>query len=226
MALPVLAWLIAATACDPCAGTASCHTEERVSYTGHMVRFDNKESVPGTALTFVRTGGVELAADTVRATSGSDGFFTIESDALGTGIVVGTLHVAPPGRPPFEIAGLELRTTTRTGDGGTFGRIVVDPYLLHVIQLIDPATGAPLGVPSVATFRRTSGIHAEPEAITQSVPAGVFHLAPLASEPGVIYGELTVEIPSWGATYTFPLAFATHPFDAPPYEWDNLLLPR
>jgi hypothetical protein len=218
-------------ACDPCAGTASCRSNvDRIAYTGHVVEHSSGRSVAGVQVTFVRSSGPGLGNDTLRATTGTDGFFMLSADAKSAGKIVGTLHVEPPGRPGYDVAGIELNTTRTAGDGGDLGRFVSDPYVVFVGQIRDRLTGDEFaGGYAAVGFQRTGGVAIEPDTIaTQADLYGRFFLAPKVEGPGVVEGRLTVRIEGRGH-FVMPLRIETRYRDEAPRDvsivnWGSALL--
>jgi hypothetical protein len=205
---------IAVAACDPCAGTSACRTSDRVSYIGHTVERTTGKSVNGTEVMFVRTSGIELANDTIRAVSAGDGFFALGADARSAGLVTGTLHVSPPGRMAYDIPGIKMQTSRTAGDGGDLGRIVVDPYVMFIGQLRNRRTGADTAALAMVSFQRTGGIPIEPDRIeTQADEHGRFFLAPVAKEPGTVTGLLLVRADGNLQVDTIPLSIETRFID-------------
>lgn len=220
--LAALAAALAAglTACDPCAGTPSCRDGNHVSYVGRTVERYSGYSVAGTTVQFIRTAGVALVSDTISVRSGSDGFFLLSSAAEASGDVVGTLHIAPAGRPAYDVPGLTLQTSTTNGDGGDLGRLVVDPFIFYVGEVHNTATGSNAVFPYASiTFRRTGGITIDHDTIvTQADPAGRFFIAPVASEPGVLQGIFTVMADGFPHPYDVSITIATQYRDRVDYD--------
>ena len=202
--------VIGASACDPCAGTSSCRTSARVALSGHIVEHATGHPVSGAEFTFVRTSGVDLVQDTVHGVSDADGFFTIAASAKGSGDVAGTLHVTPPGRPAYDIAGVQARTTTVAGDGTDIGRIVSDPYILYIADIRDRVKGTGAGANASVTFTRTGGVEISPSVIkTNADASGQFYLAPAVTQPGTVFGDLTISAKGYPHPFTVSLAIPT-----------------
>lgn len=209
LALVVL--LLAAGACDPCAGTASCRTGARISYTGHIVERTTARSVPGTDVTFTRTSGIELSDEPIHAVSDADGFFRLRAGVTSSGDVIGTLHVAPPNRPAYDVAGITMHTTEVAGDGGDLGRIVSDPFIMFVAEVHNRVPGHDAIVPYASvTFRRTGGIAIDPAVIQLTADAnGRFFLAPIAAQAGAVAGIITINGPGFPNSYDIPVQIGT-----------------
>jgi hypothetical protein len=210
----------AVAGCDPCAGTSSCRTSDRVSYTGHIVERATERSVAGTVVTFTRTSGVELLSNAMSAVSGADGFFQLAADAKSSGSVTGTLHVAPAGRPSYDETGITLRTTTVGGDGGDLGRIVIDPYITFIAVVRNRLVKSSAGLANATvTFVRTGGIQISPATISTSTdPNGLFLLAPAAAQGGTLEGVLTISAPGLPRSFQIPVRIDTRYQDVDPHD--------
>jgi hypothetical protein len=211
---------VIASACDPCAGTPSCRGPEHVAYTGHMVERATERSAPGTVVTFIRTGGVQLAADTIRAAAASDGFFLLSASANSGGDVTGILRIGPPNRPTFDVPNIVLHTTTVNGDGGDLGRLVVDPFIMFVAEVRSRLAGSPIGIPYAnVTFRRTGGIAVDQEVINTSTDiSGRFIIAPNARQAGVLQGIITISASGFAHTFDIPVSLETIYQDVTPHD--------
>lgn len=218
--LASLAVVLAATSCEPCAGTSNCRTEDRISYTGHIVERATERSIGGVQVSFIRTGGLELSSDTLRATSGSDGFFQFTATAKARGDVTGMLRVAPPGRPAYQVNGITLHTTNVNGDGGDLGRIVIDPFVTFIGEIRNRIAHADTTIPNaVVTFVRTGGIAAEPEVIeVRSDAYGRFFFAPTVHEAGTLLGDIHVGAVGFTQTYIIPVRIDTRYQDIVPRD--------
>ena len=205
------------SACDPCAGTATCRTGAQISYTGHVVEHATERPAAGTVVTFTRTGGVELASNTIQAVSGSDGFFLLTGTARSSGDVVGTLHVAPAGRPSYDESNITLHTTNVAGDGGDLGRIVTDPYVSWIAEVRSRLGNSTAGVANATVvFKRTGGIQANPQVInTTTDPYGRFILTPTVAQGGTIEAVLTITAPGFPRSYDIPVRIDTRYQDGP-----------
>lgn len=119
-ALCALGASLSLVACDPCSGVVSCDAgPARLAVEGRILDPWDGLPVAGTTITFVRTGGVELAADSVTGVADRDGRFTLAIDALAAGDVAVEVHVRS-GRewePTYRIPSLTLRATTGRGAG-------------------------------------------------------------------------------------------------------------
>lgn len=200
--------------CSPCAGTSECRTDARVAYTGRMIERSTERGVGGVQLTFVRTGGVELAQDSITTTSDGDGFFTFAVDADAEGEVVGTLSVTPAApRQPYTVSGIRLRTTTVHGDGGELGRLVIDPYVALVGELRDRRTGAIMDLSDVM-FIRTGGVATPSDTIrTRADAFGRFLLTAPVSALGPLTGILVVSNGNYPRPFIYPIGIGAQYLD-------------
>lgn len=196
--------LLASGACDPCAGVLSCVGDPRISYEGVFIRSESKEPVAGVRVQVMRESGIALDPDTFFVETDSEGRFQIESEATEEGEVVADLMVFPPGGlDPYRIDDVVMRTTDVLGDGHVFPeRWVVDPYIAYSGELFLRSTNRHPPT-SVLTFRRTGGIEVRPDSFRgySDGNSGRFAIEPKALRPGVLEGDLTVEIPGYKGRY-------------------------
>lgn len=156
------------------------------------------KAAPGVEVTFRRTGGVPLEADTLRLTSDARGYVILRPTVSTHGDVVGdlTVHPLPPQRP-VVLRGLSLRTfTTERYDsvipvGIGFGL----PYSAIVVW---EETGQ--GAAGVEVeFHRTGGVPIYPDPfITRSDEHGTILLNPTPLAQGEVQGNVILR-PSGGA---------------------------
>ena len=192
---------VAMQGCSECFGTPSCDAigAPEVSYTGQFVERKTGQPVAGVNVSFIRTEGAELAA-VPRAVSSSDGFFVLRAPALQGGVVTGELRVEPPGRPPYTVA-VSMLTNTVRGDGGSFGRFVVDPYLLLVGIVRDRETGEAIPGARVI-FQRLSGGRLESDTRTFITDhGGQFGWEPEVLEVDTVHAEFTIQTPDGPRDY-------------------------
>ena len=190
------AWVAAAAtalaACDPCSGTVSCTVTPQVSYSGRIIERQSGRPVAGVRFELIWQAGVSLAADTIRATSDDRGFFRLHSDAGAPGTVIADLRVIPAA--PFgeyTVPELTLSATNRGGDGGLFGRLVVNPYLQLLGEFRSRADSMTLvGATVVMRPRNATKLVAQDSAVlTTDVNGRVLW------EPAVLaFGALDLEI--------------------------------
>ena len=210
------AFVMASTACDPCAGMPSCHTQPALSATGQFIEFPSGRRVPGVSIAFARSGGAELAVDTIRAVSDGDGFFVLRAPALETGVVSGSLVIKPP--PPHDayvVPGVTLETHTKRGDGSFLGRLMVNPYLQFIGELHDISTFAAVSNATVTIRQFGPGIVDPPTAQFQSADNGRFMWEPTVVEFGPMEVEYEISAPGRPRTYfvrdTVPLQYRDEP---------------
>jgi hypothetical protein len=151
------------------------------------------ESIP---VAFIRTGGVELDQDTLRATTDADGKFVLTMPAGSGGEVVGDLVFTPPTPiPAMRVPDVHMRTTRAAGDLYELGKWKIDyPYIGYQIFLHYRATGKP-AAGLEAVFRKTSGISTTPDTLRMVSDArGYLILRPEVSAVGTVTGDLTVNL--------------------------------
>jgi hypothetical protein len=194
------AWLAAAavaaaTACDPCTGTATCSVSPRVSYTGKVIDFGSGRGAPGVAVGFRRTSGGAVAGDSLSAVTDGEGRYTLRADAVGGGDVVGELTVRPPAPlPPYTVRGVRLAQSSVGGGGGVLPTFVTQPYVDFVGELRYRRSGGPLAYSGV-TFTRTGGGRlSRGDTLTTAAGAdGWFYLEAPAVGADTVVGDLAVK---------------------------------
>lgn len=215
--LAALGLVAAVQGCDPCSGYAQCEVAPHVTYSGQFVERTTGRKIGGAEVLFVRVDGVELERDTLRARTDADGFFLLSGHALQEGQVRGTFIVNPPDRGGYRVDFVTLRTSTRAGDGGQLGRLVVDPYTVYVALVTDRATGQPVPGATVR-WRRTGGIMATPADTVLTTTGDALIVIVFRGEThGVIEGEFTVTSASLGAFAPAPVQIWTDWSDRTPY---------
>jgi hypothetical protein len=155
--LLVVALGIAATACDPCAGTGACGGEPRVVLNVQMVDAVTGAGAGGVRVLAVRSGGIELASDSMFAISDARGHWRIEQVAASEGEVELAVTVSPADAAPYTVSGLRVPTVHRSGDAGLVQRWVTRPWF--------PVSGLPVALeapqqrfPEIQVeFRQTGG---------------------------------------------------------------------
>lgn len=189
-------------ACGRCDGILGCSGAARMSAEGQIIVRETGAPVHGVTLDFVRTGGVELAADSVRTTTDGYGHFQLSVDASGIGEVVGDLVVRPPAPgQPYRISGLRLPTSDVRGEGVIIGRMVVVPYIEFIGELYSRSGGQLLSGAEV-TIKRTGGVAVSPDsfAITTGSDGRIYFKAQ-AANPGDMVADLVVTSPALGRTF-------------------------
>jgi hypothetical protein len=207
---------IATTACSPCAGTSECRSNTRIAYSGRMVERRTERGVGGVRVTFVPTGGVRIAQDSIVTTSDGDGFFTLVADADAAGESVGNLTITPAlPHQPYTVTGIRLSTTNVRGDGGELGRLVIDPYLALIGEVRDRISYSV--VPNAfVTFRRTGGVAIDADSIvTQADQSGRFFLNTPAATVGTVTAEISIAATGYPRSFAIPLSIRTEYRDRP-----------
>src|SRR4051812_35714448 len=85
--------VVALGACDPCFGVSSCGSDPRLAIEGNLVGHVSGRPVSGVVVDVIRTGGVELASDSVSAVSGADGHWQVDIPARAEGEAVIDINV-------------------------------------------------------------------------------------------------------------------------------------
>jgi hypothetical protein len=161
----VLALSVILHGCTECAGTPSCTGEPTISYTGEFINHKTGKPVEGVVVEWTRTSGIELDGDIVRASSDARGFFKLQTGSVYVGAATGTLRVTPPAPfPPYFVPNVELSTSTRRGEGGYLGRLVVDPFLIIVGEVHDVTTDSRIADGTVQ-LRRIRGARADVDVV-------------------------------------------------------------
>lgn len=192
----------AVAACDPCAGTGSCHGEPELSYNGQFVERFSGRPMPGVHVVFIRRSGARLSADSVFATTDGDGFFELRALSYDHRAVIGDLRVEPPAPyPPYTVRGLSLGTTRTRGNGGALGRLVVNPYvqLLGVMQRPDESPAA--GLTIHLRVLNGAGLVDQVESTMITSDDGRFLWTPTLLGFDTLHVQLTID----DASYTSPL---------------------
>ena len=191
------------SACDPCAGTASCHITPEASVGGQFIERKSGATVPGVMLEFVRKSGAQTDQDTARAITDRDGFFQLRLGAIENGNVTGDLRVTPPSPwPEFVVEGMAIPTTRTRGNGSNLGRVVVNPYVMLVGDVYDRKTGTPDRNPTV-TLHRLSGaqLATDPTTLATDPDGRVTLIEPAVAKFGVIHAEMGISAPGYPRTY-------------------------
>jgi hypothetical protein len=152
-------------ACSECAGTLSCTSSPVISHSGEFINHKTGAPVSGVQVEWVRTSGIEIDDDTIRATSDARGFFMLRTGSIYTGEAWGDLRVTPPA--PFQeyrIPNVKVSANTRRGDGGYMGRLVVDPFLIIVGEVQNETTNARVS-DGMVTLRRIAGARANVDVV-------------------------------------------------------------
>lgn len=202
---PLAALPMLFASCDECAGTPSCHGYPTVSISGQFVEHRLDRVVPGVSVAFVRTGGIDLIADTLRGVTDGDGFFNVRGGSIYNGRVQGKLLVTPPAPlRPFTVPDVTIATSTIRGDGDNLGRLVVNPYLLLVGHVRDRKTLAPL-VGATVRMRRVGGGVLESDTRTFTTDfGGQFSWEPSVLQPDTVHVVFEIDAGGYPRTYVVP----------------------
>jgi hypothetical protein len=191
-------------ACDPCFGVGSCNGEPRIAVEGTLVEHTTGSGTPGVRVDVIRTGGVELASDSLSTTTDAHGHWTMAVDAQTSGDVLIDIKVNPPGLPPYRVTGIQLSTTDRHGAGHILPAWVVNPHFAYAAELYyrrieDVRIGG-----ATVEFHRTGGIDYYVTTINQvytgrtdaSGRLVLFDIGAHAVGLGDLIGDLVVRLPA------------------------------
>lgn len=194
---------VAAQGCGRCEGILGCTSAPRVSVDGQFVVHATRAGVPGVAVDFIRTGGVALASDSVRAVTDADGFFNLAVNALQGGAVTGDLSVHPPAPwLPYRVSGQTFETSDVRGAGTLLTRWVVDPYIQFAVELYRRDGHVPLTGAQV-TIVRTGGVQIAPDSFVTTVDSNArIYFPAQAQAPGTALASVTVSSPLLPHAYT------------------------
>jgi hypothetical protein len=212
--LAALAVAFGASGCGECAGMPSCTTQPTISYTGEFINHKTGKPISGVRVEWVRTHGIEIDDEVIRATSDSRGFFQLQGGSVYLGEVFGELRITPPAPfPEYVVRGVQLTTSRRRGDGGNLGRLVVDPFLILVGEVHDLTTGANVSEGTV-TLRRIAGGRADPDVVELRLESGRWYWVDppiLDFGDGTITAEFEVRVAGdsrvFRVTDGFPLSY-------------------
>jgi hypothetical protein len=190
-------------------GTLNLGTAMR--YAGQVYDRGRRAGIAGASVTFQRTGGIAATPGTVTTTTGPDGYFTLEMEPAGTGVVVGTLTIAAGGKPALSRQ-VQLATydSTETRFLGVFGLGQSWNWAVELWRRdsLIPARGVQ------ASFTRTGGVAITPSTVTGTTGAdGRVTLNATVSDSGEVVGDLTVTAPGTRPYTITGLRFATHADD-------------
>lgn len=192
--------------CAECAGTPSCHNFAEISEGGQFIEHKSGSPVAGVAVAFVRRSGIAIDRDTVKALSDAEGFFTLRVGSVYDGSVYGDVLVIPPAPyQPYTISDVTLRTSRVRGNGGYFGRWVVNPYLVLVGHVRDRKTHTPLPDVTV-TMRRIGGGRLAEDSRTFVTDAGgqFAWVDPEIVQPGTIDATFEIQASGYPRSYNVP----------------------
>ncbi|MGZ8376251.1 MAG: hypothetical protein ACXW05_14215 [Gemmatirosa sp.] len=165
---------------------------QQLSYAGVLVQRATGAPAENWTVTFRRTGGIRLVADTLVSRVLDWGGFGLSPATTEEGTVEGTLVARSPSGDR-EVAVGTVRLTTFEGDEVRLaGRYSVGPSLLYVGELRRDDTGEVI-VGARAEFRRTGGIRTVETTVGESSNQfGRFRMAPTPLESGEVVGDLYV----------------------------------
>lgn len=217
------------TACDPCAGVASCRQPPRLGVSGQIVDRGNPvadwplsgagpSAVPsaGVRVEVIRTGGVELEREQAVATSDGTGWWQVSMKARDEGQVTVDVVVTPPGGIGYRVRGLPLTTSQTRGEGNVLGRWTREPFITVLGEIFNAPSGERVAGARVTAVRR-GGIAIEPTPNTRApmvtVDGGrfLYDVRPLGDGPLVL--DFVVERDG------LPPATVRNVTVYPQYEW-------
>ena len=175
-------------------------------YVGVMYIRSAGGRIPSSAgsATFRRTGGIRVSPDTFTSTTADWGGFSLDTQPLEEGVVIGELILRPEGdRSPDTIP--EIRMETFNADSiRRLDEWTVGEQINYAAALVFEASGEPV-VGAEVEFRRTGGIGASPESFTVTTDSsGNFLLRTHTDEEGTLEGELLVRAPGSSETILIP----------------------
>lgn len=191
-------------ACDPCFGVGSCNGPPRIAVEGALVEHAAGSAASGVRVDVIRTGGVELAADSLSTVSDANGHWMIAVDARTAGDAVIDIKVSPPGLSPYRVTGMRVSTTERRGAGHIFPPWVVDPHFAYAAELYYRRIGDVRIGGVIVEFHRTGGIDYYVNTVNQVYSARtdasgrlvLFDVNAHAIGLGDLIGDLVVRLPS------------------------------
>lgn len=188
--------------CDRCAGVESCSTTPRFAVEGTIVELSSGLGQPGVRVNVIRTGGPELAVDSISTTTDASGHWAVSENARSAGDVVVDINVSSP-FGSYRARGIALSTTRQQGDGQVLPPWVVDPYFSSALEVHgDSAHPLLAGVP--IEFRRTGGVdytlNEGTPVYTGATDAGgraaLFDLQAHAKSLGDLVGDVIIHLPA------------------------------
>jgi hypothetical protein len=172
--------------------------------------------VPGTTITFTRTGGIPTATDGFTTVTNQSGEFNFLLQPLAKGTVIGNLTITPPAPfPAYTKTGLELPTFEADQDP-FFAQYGVGPHMPW--NGIVHCNGQP--IPNVLVYvARVGGISADPQSFyTTSDNNGYFRLLFTPHE----YGDAIVDL-----SFTPPpgscIGLVVHNVHIPTLDFDSAI---
>jgi hypothetical protein len=205
---------LALGACDPCAGIVGCSNGKYLAAAGQMVDAGSGGGIDGVRIDIVRTGGIELGADSVSTITSGGGFWRIELSPSLPGTLLADVKVSPPGYAPYRLRNVPLTTREHGGDANLNERWIPFLYFDYIGEFFINGTvdTRPEGVP--VEFRRTSGGELTGPGQSAGVyraptnVAGRIHLFPTTGDSAVfalddapVTGDLVVHLSATDSTY-------------------------
>lgn len=121
------------SACDPCAGVASCDADpDAVAVTGSVLHYLSGDPVAGVVVTGSFTAG-SSAPVTVATTTDREGQWTLRTRVPGDGDVRAAFRVAPPERGDYAIPPQSVRRPATAGDAVHLGAWVDRPSIRYIV---------------------------------------------------------------------------------------------
>lgn len=185
------------TSCDPCAGVASCSTSPRVAVQGRIVDVNTGRGVSGARIYLVRTDAP--SRDSGSVVTDGEGNYQVE---VGTGTGTFDVGVSPVGLTAYQVHGLKLESSTRTGAGHVLGVWVATPVFGVAAELVYRTSGLPV-LGGTVSFRRTGGVSISgPNGANGVYTSSVDGTGRVSLLSGVtangaddVIGELTISLP-------------------------------
>jgi len=171
-------------ACDPCSGIIGCANGRYLAAAGQMVDATSGVGLEGVRIDVIRTGGIEVAEDSVSTTTSRDGFWRADFVPTTEGALIADVQVSTPGYRPYRLHGVQIQTRKTAGDASLNERWVPTLYFDFIAEfyLKGSTDIRPQGIP--VEFRRTAG-------------------APLAG-PGQVAGVYRARTNAAGQIHLFP----------------------
>lgn len=196
-------------ACSPCDSLTGCTDRAHLTITGRVLHEQTGAPAAGALVDFIRTGGLSLETDSIRAVADSRGLFTLRVSAATSGLVEGRMALSGAGANavPFSyhISGLVFRTFADVGEANVLPVWSTMPTLPDIAMIVgsDFTPDALAGL--AVEFRRTGGVGLLQGDVFRTVtrPGGVFDLFGKRITPrdaGEVIGDL--DIPALGFRQT------------------------
>lgn len=173
--------LLAVSACDPCAGVASCRVDAQRVVAGNIVD----------AVTQEPRAGVTVRIDALATRSNDAGRWELALPGASDTTV--TIDVASPGQPPYRVRDVALRATRVNGDGTQVGVWYNRPVVSYVVGL--RRAGVLISGANVRFTVDSAAGGFVYEGVTQD---GFVRLAGLSNSNDTIRGTLRIESAALG----------------------------